>query len=970
MMQGNTEIAELYDEGIITGETYLYCVENNIDVIQDITDLHILNADGVVLGELTEIKRESKEYCEVSQDSIVEDLDCVERYITDDLRTSFRKFCASCDTRTGNVLSKAAETLGGEDELISLLLDAKSQSSLPCWKNAGRKTIHQIFILAQRLQRKQKEGDNPLCLHDASDLAVEIPYDCSIQFIEPLVLAEIDQMQFNSKMVFDSIYAENSYKVSDFYNLLVNTTRPLTRVVFGEKRIATLADIETLRNSIYGYYEQYHEILGVIWDFCESDGRTRHVLQKLLMDSGCMGEFIAKLTSYTKSNIPLLKNAGHKTIKTILAIAQHVRDELNPSHDVSPTKSQHISQSVISEKVLDISGYETLILSKIESMPTRARNILNNLLESCNGSCQEFCNKIFDVAFSFATMRNAGAKTLVEIDSFRSNLRTIVTTLSLEEVHTSEKRTRWQSLLNISNAALDELQEKEEELHRFPFFFAIQKCIENLPIRERTILQKQIDIYNDQKLANKSEVGKALNISGERVRQIRSRVFASLTELVTSISKAEDIAYYTLDVVPQINMEEATNFQDNFIYWVIASCSKLHTIIGNIENVFFNPYGLQVNLNVVPTVLAESFDFYRFIDNFECVYREKRTTAEELNLQSYCIRFFKGSIQIALLEDVVYECKKIVHRLYDCTSFGDVIMLESNAYRGLGEISEEILREHGSPMTADEIYAVLLERYPNQRCKGANSLVGSIHNNSNILPMGRSRTYSLKEWNLGTKRGGTIREFAEECILMQPDRIASLEDIGNYVRQFRETSSNSSIQANLMLEASGKFALFTKDDQKYIGFSGREYDSCYIPAEESMVIVRSFETSTRLLIQFIEEHGRYPFSGGEDVEESEKRLWRFLRNVRYRCKNGTGTFEDYEFIKYLESAYPYQEIPRNEYKWREMHSTICKILLEYKRDGLTSTEQQWCYKYLRMLKQGQLEDWQVPLMVKLQSLYA
>ena len=205
---------------------------------------------------------------------------------------------------------------------------------------------------------------------------------------------------------------------------------------------------------------------------------------------------------------------------------------------------------------------------------------------------------------------------------------------------------------------------------------------------------------------------------------------------------------------------------------------------------------------------------------------------------------------------------------------------------------------------------------------------------------------------------------------MQPDRIAALEDIGNYVRQFRATSTNSSIQANLMLEASGKFELYTKGETKYIGLKGRLYDASYIPAEESMVIVRSLDTSIRLFKEFIEQHGRYPFIIGEEVDEKEKRLRRFWNNVLYRRNRGTATTEELEFIRCIEETYPYHDISRHEYKWRQTYMSICDTIALDGWDALNINEQHWCYKYLRMLKQGQLEDWQVPLMIKLQSLYA
>ena len=90
----------------------------------------------------------------------------------------------------------------------------------------------------------------------------------------------------------------------------------------------------------------------------------------------------------------------------------------------------------------------------------------------------------------------------------------------------------------------------------------------------------------------------------------------------------------------------------------------------------------------------------------------------------------------------------------------------------------------------------------------------------------------------------------------------------------------------------------------------------------------------------------------------------------YRRNRGTATNEELQFIKYIEDTYPYHDISRHEYKWRHTYMSICNTIAQEGWDALNINEQHWCYKYLRLLKLDQLEDWQVPLMIKLQSLYA
>ena len=131
-------------------------------------------------------------------------------------------------------------------------------------------------------------------------------------------------------------------------------------------------------------------------------------------------------------------------------------------------------------------------------------------------------------------------------------------------------------------------------------------------------------------------------------------------------------------------------------------------------------------------------------------------------------------------------------------------------------------------MTLDEIYSEYIRLHPNRPIQKS-SIRLSIYNNKHIKPIGRSSRYSLAEWSTGFDRGGTMREFAYECISNAPEKIVSIDELCRYIGQYRACIDAKNIQTNLCAEASKRFRLYQKDGVRYIGLTKLQYDSTYIP---------------------------------------------------------------------------------------------------------------------------------------------
>lgn len=722
------------------------------------------------------------------------------------------------------------------------------------------------------------------------------------------------------------------------------------------------------------------------------DVRSHNILKNILANcNDNLESFAEYYLKCSERELMRLRNCGRKTIEIILTKRDYILsnytilpkdqdDELaeRPHYAVierGETKPLKHQEQLSNELIAILSP---IWENKRSLLSTRAKHVLSSCYEG--KEWHDVFLKLISPNFSFFKCRNCGKQTAKELCKFIDEMSSVFSGISDDDLKITEsydalkgrdvlKEKEYRNLLNLSDESVRAIIAVEQRLNRFPLFLTIQKFIEELDTRRKKILYGLIDIYNNQELTTRDKLGQELGLSSERLRQLRNKVFSDLKRYIRTIGLRVDVSLYESNSVARYNSEEGTNFQDNLIYLAVSLSNGKWTIIGDTEDVFFNPYGHQINLNIVPAEIAKEYDFKRFLKEFDAIYKSKRTIDTELDFQSFCLKFFKKRVQINSFDDIVHECKKMVFRLYDCTSRGDVIIMGSNTYRGLSEIAEELLREHGQPMSAKELYQAFQDKYPERKCKSETSLISAARLNPNIRPISRTGIYTLSEWDMGESRSGTIREFCEEYLLGTEEKIAMVSALGDYVRQFRPSASDASIQSNLLAESNKKYMIFTRGEQRYIGFSGREYDKSYTPINVGTMQVRPFSVSRRLLEEFIIANNRFPFGYGDDLDDDERRLGRFWHNVQTKVHRQIASPEETEMVQYIEQKYQGLDIPKNEYKWRVAHKSICDLLELGGKDALSESDQRWCYKYIQKLKNQQLEPWQIPLVINLIDLY-
>ncbi len=654
--------------------------------------------------------------------------------------------------------------------------------------------------------------------------------------------------------------------------------------------------------------------------------RTNNVLAALQQKYASKQDFLDSFIRMSRKEIRSLKNCGAKTVDEILAI----QSILNPTHEGQNTDApDFIPRSLPA----NIDTLLPLVMPRLEGLSVRAKNGIIIFLEENHNSLTEMYATFTNPKFDPVKMRNVGRTTAAEVMGVLNGIRDFMESFADEqsvEDAVTKFFTKTLDDLQIPVDAQDEIHELENTLGHFPLFAALKAYFEGLEGEERTIIDGLFIIHEDQVPRERDEVAAELNLSPERVRQKRNKLVDSLAGYFAFYRTLGFVGecpynYQMRRINEDINAEEGTDFNLNFINWVLASAFDEVTLLGDVAKTITGYYDKNYFLCLVPTELCQYMDFNAFLEDVETRLAEKRINEEKVNLQNLINAHLKTHYCEDEMPAIETACRSILYLHYPVeVDFGQVIF-KPNARKNNPIVIEEIIRAAGHPLTLEEIYEEFIYQYP-ERYTEMNTLRGSINNNPNIIPIGRTSTYTLAEWEGDSHRGGSIRQIVADYLRELEPTIASSSDITEHVCQFRPTTDEYNILTNLALEQTGMFSFFFRDGIRYIGLSENTYPIEYFPYSGDARNATAMSIGYPKLLAFISENGRFPFSSG--VDDSEKQLCGFWRRQQHYYEAGELSTSGWEYHTKILNEYGHLQMDKKEYEWRRKYAIAWRVYVE------------------------------------------
>ena len=701
---------------------------------------------------------------------------------------------------------------------------------------------------------------------------------------------------------------------------------------------------------------------------CEYDNRTINCLNYIESEYCEDKEELMKLIlDTTDSDLLKFPRIGRKTALQIIDLSQKLTKYLNGDFEYVFQQEEEKAPATIT---LTLKNKETInallevIRSYADNYSVRARNCILQLIENCNNNVYQLYEVLSSSNFDPKQLRNVGKNSVPEILDFKNRVIALCTELSTDDATIKlERMNKIQRYTQSGISDPESIFSIEAEIGHFPLLYAVNQLIHGISTREVRIIKEYLLIYRGSVERDLDDMAKELSLTRERVRQLANKQIKKLESIIATWK--EFLAGYHYPIFEKDSWlimceKEGVEYTQNFVKWIISLVDDDVHLLGDPIAAFKTYHGRIRPLYLIPKNLYDVFDIEGYIDMLKQMCEQKRYEDERVNLRDSLCQFFRNDILFEAMDDIDNIVRRIINSELTCYVSDVDIIFSANAEKPICDVIEDIIRTKGQVMRLDEIYNEYIKLYPYKAIE-CESIRPHIHRNKNIRPIGRSGKYTLAEWKEGYARGGTIREFAYECILGSPCHIVSLTDLCKYIAQFREDVEEDSIQTNLLAEASGRYGLYIKDGVRYIGLSAEQHDHSYalLSNEEAR---RSTEQSYTLLEKFIVENKRFPFASGPG---DEPRLYRFW-NVQ-SAYNKHGDLEGPEKLIYdrISIVYADYQVSRADFLWYKSYVEFKKraTCISFLVAGKAINK--WFYNNTQLYQADQLQEWQMPLFKEL-----
>ena len=507
-------------------------------------------------------------------------------------------------------------------------------------------------------------------------------------------------------------------------------------------------------------------------------------------------------------------------------------------------------------------------------------------------------------------IKGIGRRNILDLENYFDKIKYFIVEVS--KVEDSEKALLFKDLCVDKN--IYPLNDIPVMVTRLGFFKVVDYLLTTPILFDESkikLFSKAFKFYRHTTGLKLREIGKQMNITHERVRQIRNQTICDLfkklpivrafdDELLVQnhIQTSGDIIFLTPEQVAIINQKSHTDFTDGFVHFILCIYLDKYQLVGNLSDVLFPHFSKKKNRHNWKNIYLVTKDIHPYLD-WEtlvldiCSLLEKKTAKQyEISLREKIAPYLAATPY--LLDRVSKVVALILRQEFDLQIKEDTLTIPRNTYKQINEYAYEALEALGTPSYVKEIAEKVKELYPKTNFTYA-GIRSSLKREYGFVPIGRSSNFGLKKWENTVEnfKGGTIRDITKEFLLQQKEP-QTLEQITSYLLQYRPHTNAKSILTNLKADTSDTFIFFNNSQ---IGLTQITYPEAYGLQVEQPVKKRTWEENYQAMTLFIQKNNRLPLSSDKHPEAIV--LYRWMSVQRNLIKNGRVSQEKKDLFQAL-----------------------------------------------------------------------
>jgi len=673
-----------------------------------------------------------------------------------------------------------------------------------------------------------------------------------------------------------------------------------------------------------------------------------------------------------------LRNCGRKSNEELTALCLKYTDydSIHFSEPLKPEKQLITTITNFTRTQREI--VNSFIEINTNNLSNRSKNAITSFLNG-NLKIRNISERILaNDKFNFQDIKNVGTKTVTELKSFFDTIIDFIEKVTEIENENDlvALRNRFfiEKTFSISSIPI-EILESQSIFSLVDFLINKDVIFEK---NENIIFQKAFKIYDKQPELTLDDIAEEINISRERVRQIRKGIVENLFTSLQFTKNIEDDLYQKYDIDQNhqliyvdddlnnsINGINKTNFSNEFNTFIIYTyISDKFNLIGEIEDVlqpkYFNSRERHNwdNFYLVNKKISCLFNFIDFANDLDKRSSDRVEESYNFNFNSYLLNF-STSTNFDVLNTISEVTEKILNNEFGIyLDIDDNIKFTRNSLKQGYEYAYEALKLLGKPSKVNEITAKVEELHPDYETNEAKVRV-SMKRQNGFVPIGRRSIFGLKEWEnqLENFKGGTIRSIVSEYLESEIDP-KHISEIAEYVLNYRPNTYERSILDNLKADETRTFIFFKNST---IGLQSKKYDNSFVELNQiDLLESKSWEERYNDFVKFISINNRLPFSSG--CPDEEIRLYRWYKVQEGKIKNGKLDSEKCNLLSQVTIQFNRNDTNRKRRSNNVERYVDLKqfVFLNNRLPSANKTGEenlyQFFYKQRKLFEQGELEQ--------------